>query len=70
MYVADGALVTRVPGTAVPPGPVRVTDTDTVSNWPENVTTTGLVTETPEVPEAGATDATDGADTFGVGSPL
>lgn len=59
--VADEALVRRVPGTAVPPGPVSVTDTDEGFSAPANVTVTGLVTATPEAPDAGATDATDGA---------
>jgi len=59
--VADGALTARVPGTAVPPGPVSVTDTDEGFSEPENVTVTELVTATPDAPDTGVTDATDGA---------
>ena len=61
LNVADGALTAREPGTAVPPGPVSVTDTDEGFSAPENVTVTGLVTATPDAPDAGVTDATDGA---------
>jgi len=57
--VADGAFTARVPWIAVPPGPVSVTDTDEGFSAPENVTVTGLVTGTPDAPEAGVTDATD-----------
>ena len=64
--VADGAFTARVPGTGVPPGPVSVTDTDEAFSGPENVTVTGLVTATPDAPDAGVTDATDGATSPGV----
>ena len=57
--VADGAFTARVPGIAVPPGPVSVTDTEEGFNGPANVTVTGLLTATPVAPEAGLTDATD-----------
>lgn len=57
--VADGAVTARVPGIAVPPGPVSVIDTDEGFSGPENVTVTGLVTATPDAPDAGVTDATD-----------
>ena len=57
--VADGAVTARVPGTAVPPGPVRATVTDVGSSGPENVTVTGADGETPVAPGTGVTDATD-----------
>ena len=59
--VADGAFTASVPGTAEPPGPFSVTATDEAFSGPENVTVTGLVTATPDAPDAGVTDATDGA---------
>ena len=59
--VAVVAVVARVPGIAAPPGPVSVTDTDEEFSAPENVTVTGLVNATPDAPDAGVTDATDGA---------
>jgi len=68
--VAVRAEVTSVPWTAVPPGPVSMTDTAAGTDCPENVTTTGLVTATPTAPAAGVTDATDGAGTVPFGSPL
>lgn len=67
--VADGALTAREPGTAAPPGPVSVTDTDEGFSAPENVTVTELVTATPEAPAAGVTVATGGTDDP-PGSPL
>jgi hypothetical protein len=66
--VADEVVVASVPGTMVPPGPVSATDTDAVFSDPENVTVTGLVTATPEAPDAGVTDATDGAGSA-IGGP-
>ena len=65
--VADGAFTARVPGIAVPPGPVSVTDTDEGFSAPENVTVTGLVTAMPDAPNTGVTDATDGAESDVVG---
>jgi len=68
--VADDAVVSRAPGTVVPPGPVSAMDTDAAFSDPENVTVTTLVTTTPEAPDAGVTVATDGTASAGPGSPL
>jgi hypothetical protein len=62
--VADGAFTASVPGTVVPPGPVTVTDTDEAFSGPEKVTVTGLMTATPDAPDAGVTDATAGTPTL------
>jgi hypothetical protein len=67
--VADEVVVASVPGTMVPPE-LSATDTDAGFSDPENVTVTGLVTATPEAPDAGVTDATEGAGSAPPGSPL